>query len=864
MKRKKVCALLCVAAMSVTSVMPAMAADNVVPQETVTVESETEPVEEQEETLPEATPEADEEQMEEVQQVEESQTVEALNNDEKAVTDGWYVDDDGNTYYYQNGEMVTSQIVEIEDEDGNTYGYYFYSNGIMLKDDYTWCAHLDENNNLIQDQIRADEQGHLLWGWYDSHYYGKDYFMYSNKALEDEGKMYYFDTSGNLVRNQDIVIGDTFYHADDNGVLTKKDVDKEQDGWLEVGENWYYIKKGEILKNTIEEINGDKYYFYPDGKMATGCFVCGKKVLLAEPNGVIVQAGISQWYYSKQTKKWYWFDELGDVAQNVGVRIDGKNYYFNENGEMQTGAFWANYQETDGTWFSGNVYADTSGAIDRTPGWKQQGQNWYYVDSEGKAARWELVEDINGASYYFDYEGIMQTGKIRNWENNEIYMADADGAIMKNGWIQDGLEWHYAGVDGGLYVDKWLDDVFYFNDQGIMVIGKHTIDGTVYVFDENGYKKATIGKKDGWQLIDGDWYYSENGEPYNGWLDHTYYLYDGKMLTDRGVESEHSTEEDSRTSYVDCEGKIVSGWHQGMNGWLYAEKDEYGDITCVEEGWRKIGGTWYYFEYSEMASDTILQIGDELHQFAASGAWQGAVSGTGWKQTDSGDWYYINDDGKLNTENAKKINGLTYYFWGNGMMAQNEAFPAPATGKDIWINGNGNQDYTTGWKQNRYESYSWYYVENGYLVDEGVKIIGGVEYNFGGGGRLRTSEMNYDYETGKTVLYDENGYKTEVSTGWYSMKTYDETAWYYFKDSKPFTGYVGNYYVSYGRLVTGIYYSENGARYLFDENGCLFTGGWIYRWGGWYYAGSTGKLYTGEWTIDGVRYIFNNNGEWVR
>ena len=46
------------------------------------------------------------------------------------------------------------------------------------------------------------------------------------------------------------------------------------------------------------------------------------------------------------------------------------------------------------------------------------------------------------------------------------------------------------------------------------------------------------------------------------------------------------------------------------------------------------------------------------------------------------------------------------------------------------------------------------------------------------------------------------------------MKTYDETAWYYFKDSEPFTGYVGNYYVSYGRLVTGIYYSENGARYL--------------------------------------------------
>lgn len=38
-------------------------------------------------------------------------------------TDGWYTDEDGNTYYYQNGEKLQEVIVEIEDEDerGRTF-----------------------------------------------------------------------------------------------------------------------------------------------------------------------------------------------------------------------------------------------------------------------------------------------------------------------------------------------------------------------------------------------------------------------------------------------------------------------------------------------------------------------------------------------------------------------------------------------------------------------------------------------------------------------------------------------------------------------------------------------------------------------
>ena len=60
MKKQKVCALLCVAAMSATSVTPVMAADAALPEETVAVQSETETAGETE-AVQEEAPEASEE-----------------------------------------------------------------------------------------------------------------------------------------------------------------------------------------------------------------------------------------------------------------------------------------------------------------------------------------------------------------------------------------------------------------------------------------------------------------------------------------------------------------------------------------------------------------------------------------------------------------------------------------------------------------------------------------------------------------------------------------------------------------------------------------------------------------------------------
>ena len=286
MKNIKVCALLCAVALSANTALPVMAAENAEntqATEAMTEVEETQPVEEQKDAVTENEVESDsEEQQEEVAgsvaesgqqkrepedvqdetKQEETQVVPSENNAKadaqgqaEVKEDGWYTDEDGNSYYYENGEMITSAIVEIEDEDG-TYGYYFDDDGIVYKSRQTQVSYWDDEKKIwISGYIKADDKGHLYKGWDENTYYGEDYFRYADKILEQDGASYYFNEYGYLVVNQAVVIDGVLYQADEKGVLTVKDT-ASKTGWEQAGEKWYYYKDGKALSNTFEVING--------------------------------------------------------------------------------------------------------------------------------------------------------------------------------------------------------------------------------------------------------------------------------------------------------------------------------------------------------------------------------------------------------------------------------------------------------------------------------------------------------------------------------------------------------------------------------------------------------------------------------
>lgn len=76
---------------------------------------------------------------------------------------------------------------------------------------------------------------------------------------------------------------------------------------------------------------------------------------------------------------------------------------------------------------------------------------------------------------------------------------------------------------------------------------------------------------------------------------------------------------------------------------------------------------------------------------------------------------------------------------------------------------------------------------------------------------------------------------------------------------------MNGYYFNYrGEMTTGKYYMDDGVIFAFDQNGHQRKSQWFVEHGSWYYAGSTGRLYTGERKIGNKTYWFNDNGEWVK
>lgn len=200
---------------------------------------------------------------------------------------------------------------------------------------------------------------------------------------------------------------------------------------------------------------------------------------------------------------WRYLDAQGNMAANVWVDDE----YFIEGTGIMASEKWLRLPK-------------------RNPGWNESDNTmvWYYFSSSGK-----LVSDgwskINGQYYYFDSEGVMQTG----WVDDDTYYTGEDGA-MRTGWQylrdpetddddfdevipyddDEDAHWYYFLSSGKKYVPN--------NSDGDYKLYK--IDGVYYCFDENGAMQT------GWVNMgdeaDGNFenyrYFKENGAVQTGWL----------------------------------------------------------------------------------------------------------------------------------------------------------------------------------------------------------------------------------------------------------------------------------------------------------------------------------------------------------
>lgn len=321
-------------------------------------------------------------------------------------------------------------------------------------------------------------------------------------------------------------------------------------------------------------------------------------------------------------------------------------------------------------------------------GWQQETVDrqtiWHYYDNSGNMLKnsW-LQSPASGLWYFFDQEGVMVTG----WGEGkaEGYWFDASGA-MATGWREVPLEDDDTYGPGASSGEKGY---FYFGTSGMVMDGWQRINGSWY-FLNNGYADdfADYQMVYGEVAIDGDEYYF--GESNDGSM--KYGLV--KVISETNANTPSSTKTESYYLYKDNGVRVLSGWGRYNSTWYYVSDDTGEVVTdsfvALDSNDYEVeidsphAKSIYYMDNNGVMKTGWLQVGEDTE--VRPGVTKGKVTyyfnedgtmHTGWKK-DGSKWYYLLDEadedngyarGQMLNSGVYTIAGKTYYFNTNGDMA---------------------------------------------------------------------------------------------------------------------------------------------------------------------------------------------------
>ena len=170
-----------------------------------------------------------------------------------------------------------------------------------------------------------------------------------------------------------------------------------------------------------------------------------------------------------------------------------------------------------------NSSTSTSTDILATSSWMYSNGRWWYKHANGSYTT-KAWEKIDGVWYYFDDEGWMKTGWVKD---GKWYYLSESGAML-TGWVKDNGAWYYLNQSGAMQTG-WVKDGswYYLDGSGAMQTG-WVKDGSWYYLDGSGAMQT------GWVKDNDNWYYlQDSGAMKTGWMkvsDKWYYAYSSGAL----------------------------------------------------------------------------------------------------------------------------------------------------------------------------------------------------------------------------------------------------------------------------------------------------------------------------------------------
>ena len=311
-----------------------------------------------------------------------------------------------------------------------------------------------------------------------------------------------------------------------------------------------------------------------------------------------------------------------------------------------------------------------------------------------------------------------------------------------------------------------------------------------------------------------------------------------------------------------------------------AENSEIAPLAAVADGWQlDANGNYTYIKDGKMVRSCVMQINGAYYAFNGNGIMyagqeflffsnyyrareDGSLYVSQWYQNDRGTYYYYDETGKRIQNGIVQINGKKYIFSGGTLCIDAVVYE---TNVQYLTDINGEWIETKGWYKHKN---SWYYVKedgtlhnsnrDGFLYDNGYMYImqpsmafnmdfcyipdTDIACSIDGSGHASLLEDGFHDGGGYYIFYTEGG-KLAVNLGW----KYIDGKWYHI-GADGFVGAKG-----FGEI--------DGARYYFTSDGSIAVNGWGFSDSGeWYYAYPSGALATGDTSIDGVLYHFDEKG----
>ena len=387
------------------------------------------------------------------------------------ITNGWFE----GVYYNADGIAVKKNTIK----DGwQLYGgdYYYYKNGSLVYNTWVGDYYIGRYGFMLRNTETPD-----------NYYVGNDgryvkNTIYNGRVVKSNGKIaknefvtigskkYYAMEDGYACTYEAYVIGNNLYQfklTDINGVQVGEYVktiatNVENLHWYQVGNKWAYIKYGQVIRYGIAEIDGVKYYF-SNGVMMTNCKT--DTSFTGDYTG------------NYDTRRVTYFGSDGKEVKNLSGWVDG--YYYGADhrttyGWVQVnGKLYRGYSDPGRSEYeviNGRIYQfDTkTGALKnevyKYNGWLQVGSDWYYFengyaaygartigkstyafDNTGRMLK-SCVAYINGAYYYVNSEGIIDTTPGFRTVNGRQYYIDKDGTVLRGIHVINGKTYYFEGL----------------------------------------------------------------------------------------------------------------------------------------------------------------------------------------------------------------------------------------------------------------------------------------------------------------------------------------------------------------------------------------------------------------------------------